>query len=240
MHQEWMSAPGTLISLSRKERIMTKSAYKIVVGYDYSPTADLALERAFDLAAREKEAEVHVVTVVVQMGDFVGAGVAGLGTPGAIPLDDAYEALQARIGQRISVWQEETKQSFGRLCIHVRSEVPSAEIAQLASDLEADLVVIGTHGRRGFRRLLLGSVAEGVVRLAHCAVLVVRPKDQPSQVPEIEPPCPRCVEARQASGGQELWCDQHRERHGQRHTYHYQSRTGAPSNPPMFIGMAGR
>jgi len=216
---------------------MSSTTYKIVVGYDYSPIADLALERAFDLAGREESAEVHVVTVVVQMGDFVGAGVTGLGTATALPLGDAYEALEARIGERMSAWQAATQRRFDRLCIHVRSEVPSGEIAQLASDLEADLIVIGTHGRRGFRRLLLGSVAEGVVRLAHCPVLVVRPKEHAPHVPEIEPPCPRCVEARRASGGQELWCEQHRERHGQRHTYHYENRTATPSNPPLVLGM---
>jgi len=216
---------------------MTSTSYKIVVGYDYSPTADLALDRAFDQAAREKEAEVHVLTVVVQMGDFVGTGMTGLGTTAALPLGDAYEALEARVGQRMSAWQDRTRATFGRLCIHVRSEVPSAEIAQLASDLDADLIVIGTHGRRGFRRLLLGSVAEAVVRLAHCPVLVVRPKDHEGRVPEIEPPCPRCVEARQASGGKELWCEQHRERHGQRHTYHYESKAATPSNPPLVLSM---
>jgi nucleotide-binding universal stress UspA family protein len=216
---------------------MTSTPYKIVVGYDYSTIADLALDRSFDLAAREQNAEVHVVTVVVQMGDFVAGGMSGLGAAAAIPLAESYEALEARVGQRMSEWQETTKQTFGRLCIHVRSEVPSSEIAQLASDIDADLVVIGTHGRRGFRRFLLGSVAEGVVRLAHCPVLVVRPKDHEPHVPEIEPPCPRCVEARRASGGLELWCEQHRERHGQRHTYHYQSRQGMPSNPPLFVNM---
>ena len=216
---------------------MTSSTYRIVVGYDYSAIADLALDRSFELAAREKNAEVHVVTVVVQMGDFVGTGMSGLGAAAAIPLTESYDALEARVAQRMSAWQEATKQTFTRLCIHVRSEVPSGEIAQLASDLDADLVVIGTHGRRGFRRLLLGSVAEGVVRLAHCPVLVVRPKDHEPQVPAIEPPCPRCVEARRASGGLELWCEQHRERHGQRHTYHYESKQGTPSNPPMFMGM---
>jgi nucleotide-binding universal stress UspA family protein len=216
---------------------MTRTNYKIVVGYDYSEIADLALERAFDLAAREKDAEVHIVTVVVQMGDFVAGGMGGLAASAAVPLTDSYEALEARVGKRMSAWQEATQQTFSRLCIHVRSEVPSAEIAQLAADLDADLVVIGTHGRRGFRRFLLGSVAEGVVRLAHCPVLVVRPKDHEPKVPEIEPPCPHCVEARRASGGLELWCEQHRERHGQRHTYHYQSRQGLPSNPPLVVNM---
>jgi len=108
-------------------------------------------------------------------------------------------------------------------------------VAQLASDLEAELVVVGTHGRRGLRRLLLGSVAEGVVRLSPCPVLVVRPRELAPEVPKIEPPCPRCLEARRASGGAELWCEQHREKHGQRHTYHREDRLGAPSSPPMFF-----
>lgn len=215
---------------------MSKPTYKVVVGYDYSKTADLALRRALDLASREENGEVHIVSVVVQMGDFVGGGAVGLAVAPTIPLSDAYEALEARVGQAVSAWQEETKQTLGRVAVHVRSEVPAAEIAQLASDLDADLVVIGTHGRRGFRRLLLGSVAEAVVRLAHCPVLVVRPKDHTPVVPEIEPPCPRCVETRQATGGKEFWCEQHRERHGQRHTYHYESRASTPSNPPMLFG----
>src|SRR5690606_39204333 len=99
------------------------------------------------------------------------------------------------------------------LVAHQRVEMPSEEIAQLAADLEADLVVVGTHGRRGFSRFLLGSVAEATVRLAPCPVLVVRPKALPPSGPAIQPPCPKCVEARIASGGTELWCEQHRERH---------------------------
>lgn len=212
-------------------------SYRIVVGYDYSQTADLAAAKAFDLAAKEEHGEVHVVTVVVQMGEFVGAGVTGVATSPTIPLEDAYEALEARVGKLMSEWQATTQRTFSRLVIHVRSEVPAAEITQLAVDLEADLIVVGTHGRRGLRRLLLGSVAEGVVRLAHCPVLVVRPKDVAPEVPQIEPPCPLCVEARKASGGQEMWCEQHRQRHGQRHTYHYESRVSRPSNPPLVVGM---
>jgi nucleotide-binding universal stress UspA family protein len=59
---------------------------------------------------------------------------------------------------------------------HIRLDAASEEISQLAADLEADLVVVGTHGRRGLGRFLLGSVAEGVVRAAPCPVFVVRPK----------------------------------------------------------------
>jgi hypothetical protein len=110
-------------------------------------------------------------------------------------------------------------------------------VAQLAADLEADLVVVGTHGRRALARMLLGSVAELTVRLAPCPVLVVRPKASPAPLPAIEPPCPRCVEARAQTSGKEYWCEQHRERHGQRHTYHQGDRVGADTNLPL-IGRA--
>src|SRR3990172_2147324 len=49
------------------------------------------------------------------------------------------------------------------------------EIIRCADEKKADLVVMGTHGRRGLNRLLLGSVAESVARRAHCAVLLIRP-----------------------------------------------------------------
>lgn len=51
---------------------------------------------------------------------------------------------------------------------------PAAEIAKLAAEARVDLIVIGTHGRGGFGRLLLGSVAEGVMRQAPCPVVTAR------------------------------------------------------------------
>jgi nucleotide-binding universal stress UspA family protein len=56
----------------------------------------------------------------------------------------------------------------------MRTGGPAAEIVGLAIDERADLVVIGTHGRGGFGRALLGSVADRVVRIAPCPVLTVR------------------------------------------------------------------
>ncbi|HEX7453530.1 MAG TPA: hypothetical protein VF294_14650, partial [Polyangiaceae bacterium] len=69
--------------------------------------------------------------------------------------------------------------------------------------------------------------------LAPCPVFVVRPKALPAEVPKIEPPCPRCVETRVATGGAEYWCEQHRERHGQRHTYHQRDRAGGDTEMPL-------
>ena len=56
----------------------------------------------------------------------------------------------------------------------VQIGTPLTEIVNAAKDWPADLIVIGSHGRGGLKRALLGSVAEGVMRHAHCPVLVVR------------------------------------------------------------------
>lgn len=218
-----------------------KKTYLIVVGIDYSPASDLALERAFELATARPPAEVHVVSVINLYGAQAIAGgygpqgiVAGSAEPvgmNSVTLAEATSALERYVEQRRSSFQG-ALDSVGVRC-HLRLDAPATEVAQMAADLEADLVVVGTHGRRGIARLLLGSVAEAVVRLAPCPVLVVRPKALPEQPPRIEPPCPQCLAARQASAGAEFWCEQHRERHGQRHTYNQRDRVGAETEMPL-------
>ena len=61
-------------------------------------------------------------------------------------------------------------------CI-LKSGPPFLEILIAASELNADLIVMGTHGRSGLANVLIGSVAEKVVRRAHCPVLTVKPED---------------------------------------------------------------
>ena len=216
----------------------SQKPYLIVVGIDYSPASDLALERGLELATARPLAEVHVVNVVRLYGEQVlidrpaePAGFAG------VSLADAKQQLGRYVEQRRSAFLAKQGESRAtgtwRVVSHLRLEAPAEEIAQLSADLEADLVVVGTHGRRGVARLMLGSVAESVVRLAPCPVLVVRPKALPDEGPRIEPPCPACVEARRTSGGAQYWCEQHRERHGQRHTYHQRDRVGAETEMPL-------
>jgi nucleotide-binding universal stress UspA family protein len=53
---------------------------------------------------------------------------------------------------------------------------PVAEILRMSQELEADFLVVGTHDATGFERLLLGSIAETLMRKAPCSVMVVRPK----------------------------------------------------------------
>lgn len=216
---------------------MSHEPYRIVVGYDYSELADGALKAAFDLAAREALGEVHVVHVIAPIVDMLDVASGGAVAGASVDLSAAYEALEARIGERLALWQDQTKKTFSRLAVHVRTEMASSAVAQLASDVDAELVVVGTHGRRGLRHLLLGSVAEAVVRQAPCPVLVVRPKSEKADVPQIEPPCPRCVATRKASGGAELWCEQHSQHHGRRHTYYQDDRLTSGVVPPYITGM---
>ncbi len=53
-----------------------------------------------------------------------------------------------------------------------------ASILDVASECGADLIVLGSHGRKGLRRFLLGSIAESVARNAQCSVLIVRPRSE--------------------------------------------------------------
>lgn len=211
--------------------------YIIVVGIDYSETGDLALQESFRLASQYPSAEVHAVNVVRVFGPIAQVEVGG--ETRNMSLSDASDKLQEHVQGRLEAFAARQAANnagtFERAISHLRVEFPAEQIAQLAADLEADLIVVGTHGRRGLRRLLLGSVAEGVVRHAPCPVFVVRPKGVPDEVPvpTIEPPCPRCLETRAQSNGKELWCEQHREKHGRRHTYHYVDRAARETNLPL-------
>jgi hypothetical protein len=108
-----------------------------------------------------------------------------------------------------------------RVVVHLLHGSPAEAIVWLAAHLEADLVIVGTHGRRALPRFLLGSVAERVLRTAGCPVLVERPKkhDPALRTPEIEPLCPACSDKRESTSGQELWCDQHARPHLATHVY---------------------
>ncbi|HSC87585.1 MAG TPA: universal stress protein [Polyangiaceae bacterium] len=146
---------------------------RILVGYDYSPLADSALKQAFQLASTDPDSEVHVIHVSLPefavMSPEVPAMAVGPSTP-----DAALSAAKAHVNGLLSEWQEQSQRSFSRLGMHATTGSPAREIARLAHELHASLVIVGTHGRKGLERLFLGSVAEGVVRQCHCPVLVIK------------------------------------------------------------------
>lgn len=211
--------------------------YLILVGIDYSTASELALERALELAMASSSAELHVVHVTPAL-TAASQGQAETNADLESPLasQNAHKQLETYVAVSVGAFEKKRVGVVSRqlrVVAHLRSYAPAREIAQLASDLEVDLVVVGMHGRGAVSRFFLGSVAEAVTRLAPCPVLVFRPKGIPTEYPKIDPPCPRCLEARAASSGELFWCEQHRERHGQRHVYHQSSLISNDGNLPL-------
>ena len=216
---------------------MTNEPYVVVVGMDFSELADRALSEAFELTLRRENGEVHVVSIVSP--PVLAPGVEASFAPNdSEPFDGLMERLHGHVQAKLELFQatlpKEAKPLSARVVSHVRMDSPGFGLAQVASDLKANLIVVGTHGRRGLSRLLMGSVAEITVRYARCPVLVIPPHEELVEV-KIEPPCSECVIARSASNGQELWCAQHRERHGRRHTVHQTARSGTETNFPLVL-----
>jgi len=113
---------------------------------------------------------------------------------------------------------------------HLTAGDPCHEILGAAARLQADLVIVGTHARSALGQLLLGSVADHVVRRASCPVLVVREKDYRTGFePKIEAACADCLDARLASAGETMWCNEHSRRHVHGHTHH--------ANPESSFGL---
>ncbi len=204
-----------------------KSPFTIVVGVDFEADGELALDEAIRVAGRDPEAELHVLYVERELASSAVAGAEISGVSHVTTrTQSALDKLEALCTERIEAAQRANPRlRFRRAVTHFRIGQPADEIVQLAVDLNADLIVVGTHNRKGLRRFLLGSVAERVAHGARCTVQIVRAKDHDNvgEVPEIEPPCPRCVEARAASSGAELWCEQHKlaKYHPRAHRYSY-------------------
>lgn len=199
--------------------------FTIVVGIDFSTLSDRALDHALEIASLREGSEVHVLYAEPDL--WTGGVLAALPPAPAKDAQAIVEKVRERAADRVNAMPEQLdRRRVRRVVAHFRRGSAAENIAQLAADLDADLVVVGSHGHRGLERLFLGSVAERASRLSRCPVWIVRPKDHATagRVPEIEPPCPECVKAREASGGKEMWCARHAEHHYLRpHLYSYVS-----------------
>jgi nucleotide-binding universal stress UspA family protein len=181
---------------------------KIVVGIDFSEMSDRALRVAVNLARSAGSCEVHLVHVVPPP---VG------GTEFA-PIVDIGEQTRLARQQLSKLIDPLTDVPEVLPFTHVLVGSPQKELPRVADEIEADLVVMGTHGRRGLDRALFGSVAEQVVRTAPCSVLTVRAKPL-SAAASIEPACAECLAVAAKSEGKQLLCATHAEHHARAHTY---------------------
>ena len=142
-------------------------AHRILVPTDFSPNSNVALSLATSLA-RDSGGEVvlaHVETIPLSAagGEYLYA----IPEP---PTEELLEKLE-------HVALPDSQVPVERRLL---SGDPADAIVRIAETEHVDLIVMGTHGRRGISRLLMGSVAESVVRAAPCPVLTVK---QPIMVP---------------------------------------------------------
>ena len=206
--------------------------FRILVGFDFSESASRALEYAFAESRRNDNAELHVMSVIDD---------STLHLFRAVDHHQTVTAMADGVRDRLT---KETARALDRFrsehagvktlspTVHVRLGSIAGQIAGLATEIRADLVIVGSHGTRGFRRFMMGSVAEHTMRLAPCPVLVVRPKDFSAMdgLPQIDPPCPFCVKEREKTNGAEWWCTGHRDAPTSAHTYSFSGRLD-PESP---------
>lgn len=141
---------------------------RILVAIDGSETSNVALREAVNLA-RDHESQIRLLHVV----DLTMA-YSAVEAPYIFEYRKAMEAE----GRKVLAESAALPRSAGIQC-ETKCLVTFAKhvydvIEEEAAQWPADLVVIGTHGRRGIRRLLLGSVAEGVTRISSKPILLVR------------------------------------------------------------------
>lgn len=134
---------------------------RVIVPFDFSVECVNALQLALQTA--ERPDLVHVAHVLLQL-------------PATDPLSvwDENNEERRKATVRESMEKKLAEYDIQGVQINVSIGKPERVIADLADEIDAGLIIIPSHGYTGIKRWFLGSVAEGVVQLAHCPVLVLK------------------------------------------------------------------
>lgn len=151
----------------------------VLVATDFSDPSQTALAYGRELA-RTFQADLHVAHVMEH--------IFALQSGGEIAVTDLSPIVQdlesaARKQLEASIGDDDRRELHARTAL-LSANNPAIGIVAHARDIEADVIVIGTHGRGALSKLLLGSVAERVVRIAPCPVLTVRHPQHEFVVPD--------------------------------------------------------
>ncbi|WP_423792199.1 universal stress protein [Methanocaldococcus indicus] len=138
---------------------------KIVIPTDGSDVSNEALKHGYYIA-KKMDAEVYVI-YVVDISPFVG-----------LPAEGTWEMIEQMLKEEGEEILKKSKEIANEYDLDVKTEllegIPAKEIVEFAEKIKADLIVMGTTGKTGLERILLGSVAERVIKNSHCPVLVVK------------------------------------------------------------------
>jgi nucleotide-binding universal stress UspA family protein len=182
----------------------------VVVGLDFSDADGAAFDQAARIALRAPRSELHLIHVF----DL---------EPSAERSRELAGHLRLYVNEKAAIMTGLRGIIVG---VHLRSGKAAREIVQLATEVTADLIVVGSHRGLHLKHWIVGSTAHRLIGLSRCPILVASPWPKEKVEPHealIEPPCPECVRTRAASGGSQWWCERHSHRGRRGHTYSYQS-----------------
>ena len=188
-------------------------AYTILVADALDSVSELALLQGVSLATRTPGAELHLVHVPRQEPVDEGAAFA------VVKREQTYQAAAEELRRRVQrAWHQEGEL---QVIAHFRDGDAASAILQAAIDIDADVIVVGSHHRRGVAKVVLGSVAERVLHAARCPVYIALPKNHgdASASEHLDPACPDCLATRRASANATFWCERHSRPHLQPHIY---------------------
>jgi universal stress protein A len=147
----------------------------ILCPIDFSEISAKAMEYAVFLASHH-HAELLILHVVEQLHEFEHYQILVL-TP-----QELAEEMEKQAHEKLTKLTEQIKKTI-KVETVVRQGKPFVEIIKEAKEKDMDLIVMASHGRTGISHMLMGSVAEKVVRKAHCPVLIVRNKNTQFDIP---------------------------------------------------------
>jgi nucleotide-binding universal stress UspA family protein len=159
---------------------MFSPSQRILVPIDFSEQSRTALSVAFEIAGRSGQAphgrdgggQIAVIHVLPDLSPA---------EPGELWNTVSAESRIEHASTALKDWLKQGDHSLDDVEVCIGD--PGAKICRAASERGLDLIVLSSHGRTGLKRLLIGSVAERVVRLAPCPVLVLRHYPKPKQEP---------------------------------------------------------
>lgn len=144
----------------------------ILLCTDFSESSEPAKDRAVALAKT-----LGAPLVIVHVLD-TWAGLAAYENSLPVDVRDVVVSVEEEAKLKLNSLARECQREVGQVETVCRLGVAAAEIVAAADENSAQLIVIGTHGWTGVKHLLLGSVAENVLRTANCPVLVVKPSPE--------------------------------------------------------------
>jgi nucleotide-binding universal stress UspA family protein len=142
----------------------------LLVPVDFSPASRRAMAWAYDYAQRAP-CDVHMLHVVERHWRL--ADLRSSNDDVSNELDAVTKAAEQEL--QTMAGSEDAKAQIGEIHQHVAAGKATAEILRLAKSIDADMIVMGTHGLTGIEHALIGSVCEKVVRAAPCTVVAVKP-----------------------------------------------------------------